>query len=113
MANEGEDTHEAGASELLLILGAVAVGAAIALLYAPRSGKRTRRQLRRGYEEIRDRAAELSDDLVDRVDDLRQFVAGRMEAGQEYVGQKKDDLLSRVSALQDSLEGLKRRLGRQ
>ncbi len=113
MMDDAENrTREGSGYEALVILGAVAVGAAVALLYAPHSGRRTRRQLRRGYEDIRDRAADLSDDLVDRVEELRRFVARRMDAGQEYVGQKKDDLLTGLNALEESLDGLKRKLAR-
>ncbi len=114
MANDEESrTSEGSGYEAVVILGALALGAAVALLYAPRSGKHTRRQLRRSYEEIRDRAADLGDDLVDRVDELRRFVTRRMEAGQEYVGQKRDDLLAGLSGLEQSLEGLKRTLARK
>ncbi|NIP59677.1 MAG: hypothetical protein GWM92_15300 [Gemmatimonadetes bacterium] len=55
-----------------LLLGA-AVGAGIALLMAPQSGRRTRRKLRRAADDLRfgaeDRWDELADEVKARVDD--------------------------------------------
>lgn len=55
-----------------LLLGA-AIGAGVALLTAPRSGKRTRRKIRRAAGDIRlgaeDRWDELADEVKARVDD--------------------------------------------
>jgi gas vesicle protein len=55
-----------------LALGAV-IGAGIALLIAPDSGRRTRRRLRRATDDLKetagDRWEELADDVKGRVDD--------------------------------------------
>lgn len=55
-----------------LICGA-AIGAGVALLMAPNSGKKTRKRLTRGAEDLKDRATdgweELADDVRDRVDE--------------------------------------------
>lgn len=55
-----------------LVLGVV-IGAGVALLTAPESGRRTRRRLKRAAGEIRDTASdrwdELADDVKVRVDD--------------------------------------------
>lgn len=55
-----------------LLLGA-AVGAGIALLTAPRSGRHTRRKIRRAADDVRvgaeDRWDELADEVKARVDD--------------------------------------------
>lgn len=55
-----------------LLLGA-AVGAGIALLTAPQSGRHTRRKIRRAADDIRvgaeDRCDELADEVKARVDD--------------------------------------------
>lgn len=47
-----------------LLLGA-AVGAGVALLLAPQSGRRTRRALVRSMEDVADSAAERWDDMAD------------------------------------------------
>ncbi|MGD2068785.1 MAG: YtxH domain-containing protein [Gemmatimonadota bacterium] len=49
-----------------LVLGAV-IGAGVALLTAPQSGRRTRRRIRRSANDIRDTAANRWDDLSDEV----------------------------------------------
>lgn len=55
-----------------LVLGAV-IGAGIALLTAPESGRRTRKRIRRAATDVRDTATdrwdELADDVKGRVDD--------------------------------------------
>jgi hypothetical protein len=40
-------------------------------------------------------------------------VTRRIEAGQDYVGQKKDDVLASLRGLEESLDTLKKRLGRR
>jgi gas vesicle protein len=52
-----------------LLIGA-AVGAGIALLYAPRTGKDARRYIRRKAEYARHRLADTSEDLVEKGRDL-------------------------------------------
>lgn len=55
-----------------ILLGA-AVGAGVALLLAPQSGRKTRKQLSRNAEELRDRASDrwdtLAEEVRDRVDE--------------------------------------------
>lgn len=69
-----EYDHEAQVFNFIsgLVLGAV-IGAGVALLTAPESGKRTRRKIRRAAEGIRtdagDRWQDLAEDVKDRVDD--------------------------------------------
>lgn len=53
-----------------LVLGA-AIGAGVALLTAPQSGKRTRRQLKRAADGVRESATERWDGFAD---DLRSVV---------------------------------------
>ncbi|HSY00663.1 MAG TPA: YtxH domain-containing protein [Acidobacteriaceae bacterium] len=43
----------------------VAAGAALALIYAPQTGEKTRRQLRRGYEDAADRLRSTANDVSD------------------------------------------------
>jgi len=46
----------------------VAAGAAVALLYAPQSGEKTRRQLRRNLEDAGDYIKDAADDIGDRAE---------------------------------------------
>jgi len=54
-----------------LLLGAI-IGAGVALLTAPRPGRKTRRRLRRAAEDVRDTAA-------DRLDQLAEEVKGKVD----------------------------------
>ena len=47
----------------------VAAGAGVALLYAPQTGERTRRQLRRSIEDAGDYLSDTADDVQDRAQD--------------------------------------------
>jgi len=63
-----------------LLLGTV-VGAAVAFLSAPQSGRRTRRRLRKAAIDIRDSASdrweELSDEVKHKVDEAIEGARGR------------------------------------
>lgn len=61
-----EDDYSAGSFISGLFLG-VAVGAGLALLMAPQSGRRTRRALVRSMEDVADTASERWDDVTDEV----------------------------------------------
>jgi gas vesicle protein len=63
-----ERSHANTALTFLLIgLGA---GAALALLFSPKSGKQLRRDLRRGYEEASDRLQEFAEEAADRANEV-------------------------------------------
>jgi gas vesicle protein len=72
----------------------LAVGAGLALLFAPRSGAETRRDLQR-------RAREVGDQAQDIVSELTESVGNTL-------GQAKDAVESRIDATRDAIE-LKRR----
>ena len=100
------------AHSLFFAVGGALIGAAVALLYAPPSGQRTRRQILRKYEDVRDRAADLGGDLVEKVEDLGRSAARQVDAGKDYVGERKAELRAGLSALDGNLTGLKRLLTR-
>jgi gas vesicle protein len=47
-----------------------AIGAAIALLYAPQSGRETRKDIKRTARRVKNEAVDLVEDTIDRVDDF-------------------------------------------
>ena len=61
----------AGSGIALFLLGA-AVGAGVALLFAPQSGEDTRAQLRRGARKMKRKARDLAETGRDMVDDLQR-----------------------------------------
>jgi hypothetical protein len=90
---EHQATTRAGLG-VLLMLGGVAIGAAVGLLTAPRSGERTRRQIARNAEDARDRVAELYDDVTEKVEDVRRGVTGKLAGGKTYIDITKRGLLT-------------------
>ncbi len=71
-----------GGVEALLTLGGIALGALAGILYAPRAGERTRRQLRRQSEALRDHVADAGENFAASVEDLAHSLARRLAAGQ-------------------------------
>ena len=61
----------AGSGVALFLLGA-AVGAGLALLFAPQSGEETRAQIRRGARRMKRKARDLAEAGRDVVDDLQR-----------------------------------------
>ncbi len=111
MANTGSNhTGTQSGYNLFFAVGGALLGAALALLYAPQSGQRTRRQILRKYEDVRDRAADLSGELAEKVEDLRRSAERQIDAGRDYVGEKGTELRAGLSALDGNLSGLKKRL---
>jgi gas vesicle protein len=64
-----------------------AIGAGLALLYAPRSGRQVRDELRAGVTRMRDRAEDAvrqaQGTVTDRIDGVRTDVRGRIDAARE------------------------------
>ncbi len=94
------ETNHAGRG-LLLLLGGAAMGAAVGLLTAPQSGERTRRQIVRKAEDVKDQATDLYANAAESVEDLRRDVTRRFEAGRKYIDQKRQGLLASSPGLAD------------
>lgn len=87
-----------GGSLLVFLLG-VAVGATVAILYAPSSGAETRaqlaeraEQLKVKAEELRQKAGQIGEQVVERAEELKETVATRLrreeaEPGPEHAGE--------------------------
>jgi len=79
MSDKGNST---GGLVVAFALGALA-GAAVALLYAPASGKDTRRKLAEKAREGRDRAQALAEEGLDFVQRQRDNVSAAADRGRE------------------------------
>jgi gas vesicle protein len=95
-----------GMREVILFAAGAMLGAAAALLFAPQTGVRTRRQIVRTYEDVRDQAVDLCGDVADRVETLRRTAVRRVDAGKDFVGEKRDDFLASLADLERNLSGL-------
>lgn len=91
---------------LLAFLVGGAVGAALALLYAPGSGSETRRKIRDGFDDASDWAKDKYDDTKERIDDG----AGKVR---QIISDKKEDVVSAFEAGKDAFHKGKERLTRE
>ncbi len=65
---ESSEKSSVGIAITFLMIG-VGAGALVALLFAPKSGKQLRRDLRRGYDDARETLQDWSEDAKDQVQD--------------------------------------------
>jgi gas vesicle protein len=82
---------------VLSFLAGAAVGGGIALLTAPKSGERTRRQLKRMVGDVKGKAEDYYDDMKDRTAEV-------MEKFQDYYEEAKRTLESTVDAARKTFE---------
>ena len=104
MANE--DRGYSGAAVVLsFVLGGV-LGASLAMLFAPESGRRTRERLRDLAADMRDRTLDLSEDLRDKAEEAiekskevlgeqKTIVSAAVQAGREAIQRERDRLSSK------------------
>ena len=96
----------------------LALGAGMALLFAPRSGVETRRELGRGARRVRDAAQgaaeELTGTVVDSFQEARQQVEERIDTARQAVELKRQQVSQAVhagrAAAQQAREDLERRI---
>lgn len=99
--------------DVLLVVGGALIGAAVALLYAPQTGDRTRKQIARKIDDARDQAREYGEELLDKVDDLKHQVSKQIEAGVAVVGERKDSFLDNIASLEGKLGQLKKKIAKK
>jgi len=98
-----EDRGFSAASVALgFILGGV-LGASLALLFAPESGRRTRERLRDLAADVRDKTIDLSEELRDKAEDA-------VERGREVYEEKKSILSAAVQAGKEAMQRERERL---
>jgi gas vesicle protein len=92
-----EERGCASASLALAFLLGGALGASLALLFAPEGGPQTRARLRGLATDLRDRTGNLAGDLRDRVEDV-------LEEGKEIFDEKKTILSAAYQAGKEAMD---------
>lgn len=100
-----QDDHGVSASTVLVsFLAGAALGAGLALLYAPRSGR-----------EVRDQIGDLTDDAVDKIKEYareaQDKIKAALEDGKESIREKKSILSSAIEAGREAMQKEKDKLG--
>ena len=70
---------------LILILAGMGVGAGIALLFAPKTGKETRKYLSRMAEDSRDKVVETGEEFMDRGKKAYEHSKAVVDEAMEYI----------------------------
>jgi gas vesicle protein len=92
--NQGSSTS----TVLLALLGGAVVGAGLALLYAPQSGRRTRQKLRDLAEDAEDQARDLVAKAEGCLEHAEHQGAEWLQKGQDFVDEKKRQVSAAVDA---------------
>ena len=92
------------------------VGAAVALLYAPKSGAQTRRDIRKFSKRTLDRLDDLQDEMRDQVtdwvEDMSSVVKDGLNAGKQIGAQKYEQVMDVFDSAKKYVEDGKNRLQR-
>lgn len=95
------------AAALLVFAGGV-IGAGLALLFAPQSGDRTRKDILRYSKKARNRADEVVDDLAANVSNLVEAIGEKtedlLETGKDVAGSARKDLIRLIEEGASKLE---------
>jgi gas vesicle protein len=98
-----EERGTSGAAIALSFILGGALGASLALLFAPESGRRTRERLRDMAADVRDKTVDLSEELRDKAEDA-------VERSREALEEKKSILSAAVQAGKEALQRERERL---
>lgn len=97
-----ERGYSGSAIALGFILGG-ALGASLAMLFTPESGRRTRERLRDLAADVRDKTIDVSDELRDKAEDV-------LERSREVLEEKKSILSAAVQAGKEAIQRERDRL---
>jgi gas vesicle protein len=100
---------------MLMVAGGI-VGAGIALLLAPQSGQRTRRNILRSAKKVKSRAEEAVDDLSVNINDLVETIGDKtddiLDKGKDMAGNARKDLIRLIEEGASRLEKFRTKLSR-
>lgn len=96
------------AAAALLIFSGGVIGAGLALLFAPQTGDRTRKDILRYSKKARNRADEVADDLATNVSNLVEAIGEKtedlLETGKDVAGSARKDLIRLIEEGASKLE---------
>lgn len=90
------------------------LGAGIALLYAPQSGRETRKDIKRAVRNAKNSTADLIEDTIDDVsgfvNDLREKAAHMVDIGADLSDKARQDFVAKLDQVQKAIETKKQKL---
>ncbi|HET7208764.1 MAG TPA: YtxH domain-containing protein [Terriglobales bacterium] len=81
---QASDKSTVGVAITFLFIG-LGAGALVALLFAPKTGKQMRRDLRRGFEDAKDAVNEFREEAKERVEEVMERGADWVDSAREKV----------------------------
>lgn len=91
-----------------------AVGAGIALLYAPQSGKDTRKDIAKTARKIKRETVNIVEDAIDTIndfaDDVKEKISDLIDSGKDISDSAKKELLKNLEHGQKTIEKQKKRI---
>ena len=93
-----DERYEGSSSNLLFFLVGGLTGAAIALLYAPRSGRETREMLTEKFGDATERGRELKDQVMARSRELMDEAGDYVERQRETLDRRRERLSAAIEA---------------
>ena len=107
--------NKIAAAALLMVTGGI-IGAGIALLFAPQSGEKTRRDLYRGAKKVKMRSEDavenLSESILDLVDTIEEKTDELVEKGKDVTVSARKDLIRLIEEGASKLEKFRTKLSR-
>lgn len=105
-------SEDNASTNLLYFLAGASLGAVVALLYAPQSGKKTREFISdkagEGKDFLKDKGKELRDQAGDYVERGRDMVSEQVERGKDLVARQKEQLSAALEAVKDGYKDAKK-----
>jgi gas vesicle protein len=110
---EERQNRRIAAGALLLLAGGI-IGAGTALLLAPQSGRKTRRDISRCAQKVKARADEKMEDIAVSISDLVETVGEKtddlMEKGKDLAGDARKELIRLIEDGASALEKFRAKL---
>ena len=110
-----DNDNKALVGAMMLVAGGI-IGAGVALLFAPQSGKETREDIARYARRTKKRAKHMADDFADAFSDVVDTVVDKsadiLDKGKDLASDTKKEIMKAIEEGQDRLEREKKRLSK-